>query len=108
MLSLAEHYHAFSGSQLAAYTLPTTGASSSAGSVEVVEPDQAAQLLDQFLGGDPGTIVTPPLDASGNPLSLPVTTTTTAPASSAGTPTTPSSSGSSSGTSIPPYDPRPC
>ncbi len=115
MLSLAEHYHAFSGSQLAAYTLPTTGASSSAGSVEVVEPDQAAQLLDQFVGGGTRpTIVTPPLNSGGAPVSLPVTTTT-APATSSGAPATSSGSssagspsGSSSAPSIPPYDPRPC
>jgi LCP family protein required for cell wall assembly len=104
MLSLAEHYHAFSGSQLAAYTMPTTGASSSVGSVEVVEPHQAAVLLDQFLGGDRPTIVTPPLDADGAPLSLPVTTTTTAPAapSSGAAPAAPAAP------TIPSYDPRPC
>jgi LCP family protein required for cell wall assembly len=107
MLSLAEHYHAFSGSQLASYTIPTTGASASAGSVEVVDPEQTAQLLEQFLGSARGTIVTPPLGASGEPLSLPVTTTTTsppaAPAASGAAPAAPSS-----GPSIPSYDPRPC
>jgi LCP family protein required for cell wall assembly len=111
MLSLAEHYHAFSGSQLAAYTLPTSGASSAAGSVEVVQPDETAQLLDQFLGGARPAIVTPPLDADGAPLSLPLTTTTTTPPAvpSSGAPSSGSSSGTaSSGTTIPSYDPRPC
>ncbi len=109
MLSLAEHYHAFSGSQLTAFTLPTAGASSAAGSVEVVQPDETAALLGQFLGGARPTIVTPPLDADGAPLYLPVTTTTTAPA--------PAASGAASGSApaapspastIPSYDPRPC
>ncbi len=112
MLSLAERYHAFSGSQLAASTLPTVGASSSAGSVEVVEPDQTAQLLGQFLGGARPTIVTPPLDGAGEPLSLPVTTTAAPTSARSGVGSSGASAGSSSapspGPSIPPYDPRPC
>ena len=105
MLSIAEHYHAFSGSQLATFTLPTTGASSAAGSVEVVQPDETAQLLGKFLGGARPTIVTPPLDADGGPLYLPVTTTTTAPAPAAPAagPAAPSPA-----STIPSYDPRPC
>jgi len=112
LLSLAERYHAFSGSDLQAYTLPTAGATSAvAGDVEVVQPDQAAQTLTQFLGGAPGPIVTPPLDAYGEPLTLPVTTTTApsqaaqSPASGGGTATT---TPAPPGASIPPYDPRPC
>ncbi len=110
LLSLAERYHAFSGSQLAAATLPTTaGTSATAGSVEVVEPDQAAQLLVQFLGGRPGPIVTPPLDAVGAPLTLPVTTTTPPPSAAASSGSaTPTTAPGPPGSSIPPYDPRPC
>jgi LCP family protein required for cell wall assembly len=111
MLSLAEHYHAFSGTDLAAYTLPTSGASSAAGSVEVVQPDATAQLLVKFLGGQPGPIVTPPLGASGSPVALPVSTTTTTTTS----PPTTAAQGSGAtpaavppGTTTPPYDPRPC
>ena len=52
MFALAERYHAFSGSELQTYTLPTVGASSSvAGDVEVVQPDEASQMITQFLGG---------------------------------------------------------
>ncbi len=109
LLSLAERYHAFSGSQLQAYTLPTVGASTPAGSAEVVEPEAAAQMITQFLGGTVGTITTPPLDASGQPMNLPVTTTT-----AATTPPTPSPSAAGAATTapaaptVPPYDPRPC
>ena len=63
--------------------LPTTGAVSSyAGDVEVVQPDAAAATIAQFLGGPFGTIITPPIDAYGNPMTLtpPAPTTTTAPA----------------------------
>ena len=78
LFALAERYHAFSGSDLQTYTLPTEGATSeSAGDVEVVQPQEAAQMIDQFLGGAVGPIATPPLDAYGNPLTLPVSTTTT-------------------------------
>ena len=115
LLSLAERYHAFSGSSLQNYTLPTTGAQSSyAGDVEVVEPDAAASVITQFLGGPFGTITTPPIDQYGNPLTLTVPTTTTttapvattAPAASSG-PTHPSPAAGST-TSIPSYDPTPC
>jgi LCP family protein required for cell wall assembly len=113
LFSLAERYHAFSGSQLQAYTLPTVGATSAvAGDVEVVQPDEAAQTITQFLAGSaPGAIVTPPLDADGGPLTLPLTATpTTAPPTTA----PPSTGGAATATTappastIPPYDPRPC
>jgi LCP family protein required for cell wall assembly len=113
LFALAERYKAFSGSELQAYTLPTEGATSSvAGDVEVVQPDSAAQTISQFLGGAVGPILTPPLDAYGEPLTLPVTTTTTAPVATAPTTTAPAAS---TGTTAPPpaspipsYDPRPC
>jgi LCP family protein required for cell wall assembly len=109
MLSLAEHYHAFSGSQLTTYTLPTSGASSAAGSVEVVQPDETAQLLGQFLGGSHGMIVTPPLDPDGAPLYLPVsTTTTTPPPATSGAPSGAAPPAPSPASTIPSYDPRPC
>jgi LCP family protein required for cell wall assembly len=113
LFSLAERYHAFSGSDLQSYTLPTVGATSAEdGDVEVVQPQQAAPLIDQFQGGAVGPIVTPPLDAYGNPQPLPVTTTTTAPPVTAST--APPTTGASTATTtvpqnaIPSFDPRPC
>ncbi len=117
LFSLAERYHAFSGSQLNDYTLPTVGAESdAAGDVEVVQPDETSQTLNQFLGGPPGPVVTPPVDAYGNPISVPPTTTTVPQAAA---PTTAASGSASSGSStsatspapvssIPFFDPRPC
>ena len=114
LLSLAVKYHGFSGSNLQTATVPTLGASSAAGSVEVVEEPQAHQVISAFLGKAPGAVVTPPLDASGAPIEVP-----TASVSS-------SVSGASSGTSssantvatagatltaqsvVAPYDPKPC
>jgi anionic cell wall polymer biosynthesis LytR-Cps2A-Psr (LCP) family protein len=119
LFSLAERYHAFSGSQLQAYTLPTAGgASNAAGDVEVVQPDEASAVIAQFLGGSFGPITTPPVDAYGSPLTL--TPPTTVPASSSGAPgasAAPTSSGPATGsstattvpaTALPSYDPRPC
>jgi LCP family protein required for cell wall assembly len=121
LFSLAERYKAFSGSDLQAYTLPTQGASSSdAGDVEVVEPEEAAATITQFLGGAVGTITTPPLDAYGEPLSLPLTDTTattaptsTAQATPAGRPATATLADTTTATTVaptpvPPYDPTPC
>ncbi len=115
LFALAERYHAFSGSQLQSLTLPTAPAYTSGGSaVEVVQPDQASQMITQFLGGPFGTISTPPLDAYGSPQPLPVAAptpattaapVTTAPASSnKSTPTTTAPAQSD----IPSFDPRPC
>jgi LCP family protein required for cell wall assembly len=111
LFALAERYHAFSGSDLQAYTLPTLGASSNAaGDVEVVEPDEAAQTITQFLGGPFGTVVTPPINAYGDPLTLPVVPPTTSPPSTAATSTVapaPTTTAAPAST-IPSYDPRPC
>ncbi len=110
LYGLAERYKAFSGSQLQAYTLPTAGATSAAaGSVEVVQPDEAAPIVAQFQGGDATTITTPPLDAYGRPISIPVNTTTTTPAptTSSPSPAAPATTAPAPPT-IPPYDPRPC
>lgn len=110
LLALAVRFHAFSGSDLQAFTLPASGATSSvAGSVEIVEPDLAARTIIGFLGGAPGTITTPPLDAHGAPLTLPVTTSTvTAQAVQAPSAASRTTANSPPGASIPPYDPRPC
>jgi LCP family protein required for cell wall assembly len=112
LLSLAERYHAFSGSSLKSYTLPTAGATSSyAGAVEVVQPEEAAATISQFLGGPLGTIVTPPIDQYGDPLTLAVPTpTTTAPTAvaPAGGATTTAPPAVVPQTSVPSYDPTPC
>jgi len=110
LLSLANRYHAFSGSSLASFTLPTQGAVSSyAGDVEVVQPDAAAATITQFLGGPFGTIITPPVDQHGNPLTLTVPTTTTTPVAPTGT-TPPQGTlpPASKASTSPSYDPTPC
>ncbi len=116
LLGLAERYHAFSGSSLLSYTLPTAGAVSSyAGDVEVVQPDAAAATISQFLGGPFGTIVTPPVNQYGNPLTLTVPTTTTTvpvaaatPAASPGSASRGTTPAATPGTATPSYDPTPC
>ena len=106
IVGLAQRYHAFSASALKTYTLPTLGASSyAAGSVEIVQQPQADQVISQFLGTAPGQVTTPPLDASGSPVTVPPTTTTTTArsGSSGGGPTTT--------TTVPgqgPFNPTPC
>jgi hypothetical protein len=80
----------------------------------LVEPEEASQVITQFLGGPFGTITTPPIDAYGDPLTLTVPTTvptTAPPATTATTATTATSS--TTATTVPPnpipsYDPRPC
>jgi LCP family protein required for cell wall assembly len=114
LFALDERYHAFSGSSLQDFTLPTAGAQTPGGSdVEVVQPDQAGPMIQQFLGAAPDPIVTPPLDQYGNPLSLPVATTV--PATAATQPpttsvTTPGATPTTTApvTAIPSYDPTPC
>jgi LCP family protein required for cell wall assembly len=116
LFSLAERYHAFSGSQLASYTLPTVGADSDvAGDVEVVQADETSQMLNQFLGGSPGPVVTPPLDEYGNSIIVPAATTTVPQAAAPVTSASPATGGATTTTTvptatsnIPPYDPRPC
>lgn len=120
MLSLAEHYHAFSGSALNSYTLPTSGEySGSAGDVEVVQEPQAQEVVSAFLGGQPEQPTTPPLDAYGSPISVPATTPAATPASapgaagSSGSSSSRSSSSASSANSVPApgsgsFNPTPC
>jgi LCP family protein required for cell wall assembly len=116
LLSLAEKYHAFSGSSLVNFTLPTSGAAYAPygdESIEVVDEPAAAEMINQFLGGSPDRVSTPPLDQYGNPENTSVPVTTAPPSSGSGSGS--GSSGSGSGatppaatTSIPFYDPRPC
>jgi LCP family protein required for cell wall assembly len=76
LLSLAVKYHGFSGSSLQTATIPTNGAGSAAGSVEVVQEPQAQQVITAFLGHAPGAVVTPPLDGYGSPIEVPTASTT--------------------------------
>lgn len=115
LFALAERYHAFGGSSLNSYVLPTNGAVSSySGDVEVVQPDAAAAMITEFLGGPFGTITTPPLSAYGNPQTLtpPAPTTTTAPVATTVPASSPASTSaqpsSSAASSAPSFDPTPC
>jgi hypothetical protein len=112
LLSLAERYHAFSGSSLKTYTLPTTGAEYDPYSedVEVVQEPAAAEMIATFLGTSPESASTPPLDQYGNPLptAVPATTGGTAAASGSGSGGTTPAPAAAPTTSVPAYDPRPC
>jgi LCP family protein required for cell wall assembly len=106
LLSLAQRYHAFSGSALKTLTLPTLGASSDiAGSIEVVEQPAANEMISQFLGTSPGPVSTPPLDAYGSAVTVPSTTTSSPSSEST------AASSSTTTTSVPgtgPFNPTPC
>jgi len=103
MISLAQRYHAFSGSALQTFTLPTLGATNSAGDVEVVQEPAAQQMISSFLGTSPKTAVTPPLDAYGSPIPVP-STSTTVPTSQTGGATSPTTTVPGTG----PFNPTPC
>jgi anionic cell wall polymer biosynthesis LytR-Cps2A-Psr (LCP) family protein len=118
LLSLAQRYHAFSGSSLTNYTLPTTGASYApygGEAVQVVNEPAATQMITQFLGTAPNPITTPPLDADGYPFTTaamtPTTaaaTATTAPATTVAPTATTAPSTATTKAQIPAYDPVPC
>ncbi|MDA8280272.1 MAG: LCP family protein [Actinomycetota bacterium] len=120
LLSLAEQYHAFSGSRLTSYTLPTAPqVSSYAGDILVVQQPQAQQMIAAFLGGPPQAVSTPPVDQYGQAVVAP----TGSGSSSSVLPTTGGAGGAAGGTSasgsgsaavtvtptvVPSYDPHPC
>jgi LCP family protein required for cell wall assembly len=117
LLDLADRYHAFSGSSLKTYTLPTVGGYYAPYSedVELAQEPAATEMITQFLEAAPKTPVTPPLDQYGDPQSTAVPTGNTG--NSGVGASAPATSGTSSGgnttttvppPSIPPYDPRPC
>jgi LCP family protein required for cell wall assembly len=115
LISLAERYHALSGSSLNSYTLPTgPGVYAPYGNedVEVVQEPAASQMIATFLGSAPETAATPPLDQYGNPEAVTAGAPSTTAAPTTGSTST-SSGGSSSGsgattTAVPAFDPRPC
>jgi LCP family protein required for cell wall assembly len=111
MLALAQRYHAFSGSSLQTFTLPTTGGYSSvAGDVEVVQEPAAQQVITQFLGSQPGSVVTAPLDAYGSPIAVP-STVTSSPSGLSARSGSSGASGSSTPATVPgtgPFNPTPC
>jgi LCP family protein required for cell wall assembly len=114
LISLAERYHALSGSSLNSYTLPTQpGVYAPYGNEDVVtvQEPQASQTVAAFLSGSPEPATTPPLDQYGDAETVTASPPTTA------TPTTGSTSTSSGGSSSSPaapttavasFDPRPC
>jgi LCP family protein required for cell wall assembly len=118
LFSLAVRYRGFSGSSLQTATVPTTTASTAAGSSQIVEEPQAQQTITTFLGQAPNPAVTPPLDAYGSPVTVDAGSGSSSnQASSSGA----SSSGGGSSSratvqtvaattqsAIPSYDPRPC
>ncbi len=125
LLDLADKYHAFSGSSLLNYTIPTTGASYApygGEAVQVVDPTQAPQVIATFLGSSPTTTVTtPPLDQYGEPMdvsAVQLTPATAAASTSADTTPGPAAATLVDSTStatavvapntVPPYDPTPC
>jgi LCP family protein required for cell wall assembly len=113
LLSLAQRYHAFSGSALNNFVLPTTGASYApygGESVEVVNEPAATEMITQFLGTAPNTSATPPLDQYGQPEDTSAPATTSAPTTAAPTNSTTGTTAkpSTATSNIPPYDPRPC
>jgi len=119
LLSLAVKYHGFSGANLRTATIPTFGAGSAAGSVEIVQGTPAQTVITQFLGGAPGRVMTPPLDAYGSPIVEPSPgSSTTGNSSSSAAPSSASSSSghtakvlasaSTTTSALPSYDPRPC
>ena len=69
LVSLATQYHAFSGSSLRSWTLPTVGVKTNDyGDVEVVQQPLAQQVITLVLGASPPLpISTPPLDDNGYP-----------------------------------------
>ncbi len=116
LLSLAERYHALSGSSLNSFTLPTApGVYAPYGNedVETVQEPQASQTITAFLGGSPETATTPPLNQYGDPetvTAVPPTTTTVPTTGSTSTSSGASApkSATATTTSVPSYDPRPC
>jgi LCP family protein required for cell wall assembly len=111
MLALAQRYHAFSGSSLQTFTLPTTGGYSSvAGDVEVVQEPAAQQVITQFLSSQPSSVVTAPLDAYGSPIAVP-STVTSSPSGSSARSGSSGASGSSTPATVPgigPFNPTLC
>jgi LCP family protein required for cell wall assembly len=110
---LVERYHALSPSQLETFTLPTAGAVSHSGDVEVVQQPAAQQVITTFLGSPPQTAVTPPLTSYGSPQRIVTTTTTTAPPTTTTTTTrgkkaTTTTTTAPPSVATPPYDPTPC
>ncbi len=111
LLSLAERYHAFSGTSLQNYTVPTVGASYAPygnEAVQVVQQPQTQQIITQFLGGSTATVTTPPLDGYGSPIPVPTVTATTAPAATTATTGSSAATPATAASSVPSYDPTAC
>ncbi len=119
LLALATRYHAFSGSALTNYLLPTSGGyyAPYGEDVEVVDQPQAAQTIATFLGSAPQQASTPPLDASGQSIPPPAPTTSSGSTASLASPLAggpvhaalvAARSGPVGVPAVPPFDPKPC
>jgi LCP family protein required for cell wall assembly len=103
LVSLATQYHAFSGSSLQTWTLPTAGVKTNDyGDVQVVQEASAQQVVAQVLGASPPLpITTPPLDDNGHPQVSQSTSTIAATAP----PSAPSSGTGTTRTTVPQESP---
>jgi LCP family protein required for cell wall assembly len=110
LLSLAQRYHAFSGSSLQNYTMPTGPGYYAPYSedVELVQEPAAQQIITAFLGTAPNTATTPPLDQYGQPESTSISPPTTSSSATTGTTAAGGSAATAPTSSAPAYDPRPC
>jgi LCP family protein required for cell wall assembly len=101
LIGLAETYHSFDGSQLAAQTLPTedSNAFSDLGDVLTVDQPAAQQMLVNIFGSSLLAPTNPPPDVNGVAEAPPSVTPTTAAPGVTTTPTT---------TPVPSFDPTPC
>ena len=103
LVSLATQYHAFSGSSLRSWTLPTVGVKTNDyGDVEVVQQPLAQQVITLVLGASPPLpISTPPLDDNGYPQVSQSTSTVPVTAR----PPTPNSENAATTTTVPQQSP---
>jgi LCP family protein required for cell wall assembly len=104
LIGLAETYHSFDGSELAAQTLPTENSSAFSGLGDVLVADQPAaqQMLVNIFGSSLVTPTNPPPNVNGVAEAPPTVTPTTAPPSTSGTTATPTT------VAVPSFDPTPC
>jgi LCP family protein required for cell wall assembly len=111
LISLAERYHALSGSSLNSYTLPTgpgVYAPYDNEDVEVVQEPLASQTIAAFLGSASESATTPPLDQYGNPETVTPSAPPTTTAPTKGSTTTAPPGSTATTTAVPSFDPRPC
>jgi LCP family protein required for cell wall assembly len=104
LIGLAETYHSFDGSELAAQTLPTedTNAFPDLGDVLAVDQPAAQQMLVNIFGSSLIAPTNPPANVNGVAEAPPAVTPTTAASGGSTATTTPTT------TPVPSFDPTPC